>query len=78
MVLKTFVSVEMLKNTQIEAWNRVAGIIETFDKFVEDESARNGTTTTDLLRQLSVEISKLDLDEINNIYGEHFNKKKKW
>lgn len=78
MVLKTFVSVEMLKNTQIEAWNRVAGIIETFDKFVEDESARNGTTTTDLLRQLGVEISKLDLDEINNIYGEHFNKKKKW
>ena len=78
MVLKTFVSVNMLKDTQIDAWNRVAGLIETFDKFVEDESARNGTTTADLLRQLGVEISKLDLDEINNIYGEHFNKKKKW
>lgn len=78
MVLKTFVSVEMLKSTQISAWERVAGLIESFDRFVEDESSRNGTTTADVLKQLSYEVSKLDLEEINNIYGEHFNKKKKW
>lgn len=78
MVMKTFVSVEMLKSTQITAWERVADMIETFDRFVEDESARHGNTTADIVEKLSQEISKLDLDEINNIYGEHFNKQKKW
>lgn len=76
MVLKTFISVEMLKSTQIEAWNRVASLVEDFDRFVEEKSVRNGNTNEYILHQLSFEISKLDLDEISNIYGEYFNKKK--
>lgn len=76
MVMKTFVSTEMLKSTQIEAWERVANIIEHFDTLTEDETGRNGFTSADVLYELSNEVSKLDLDEINKIYGEYFIKRK--
>lgn len=77
MVMKTFVSTEMLKNTQIAAWERVASIIEHFDTLTEDEVGRNGFTSADVLYELSKEVSSLDLEEINNIYGDYFNKKEK-
>ena len=77
MLMKTFVSKEMLKNTQIEAFDYVAALIDRFDRFVEDETDRNGNTSYDILLELSKEMSKLNLEEVNEIYGKHFKIRKK-
>lgn len=76
MLMKTFVSKEMLKSTQIEAFGQVAALIDRFDRFVEDETDRNGNTTYDILLELSKEMSKLNLEEVNEIYGKHFKTKR--
>lgn len=77
MLMKTFVSKEMLKNTQIEAFDYVAALIDRFDRFVEDETDRNGNTSYDILLELSKEMSKLNLEKVNEIYGKHFKIRKK-
>lgn len=77
MLMKTFVSKEMLKNTQIEAFGYVAALIDRFDRFVEDETDRNGNTSYDILLELSKEMSKLNLEKVNEIYGKHFKIRKK-
>lgn len=76
MLMKTFVSKKMLKNTQIEAFDYVAALIDRFDRFVEDETDRNGNTSYDILLELSKEMSKLNLEEVNEIYGKHFKTKR--
>lgn len=76
MLMKTFVSKEMLKSTQIEAFGQVAALIDRFDRFVEDETDRKGNTTYDILLELSKEMSKLNLEEVNEIYGKHFKTKR--
>ncbi len=72
MVLKTFVSKEMLKNTQKVAFGRVASLVDKFDKFTEDESERNGNTSRTILSQMGKELDEIDLEEINDIYGQYF------
>lgn len=72
MLMKTFVSVEMLKSSQIKAWKRVSNLIEQFDKFIEDYSDRYGYSRWQIQEQFRNEISMLELEEINEIYGEHF------
>lgn len=76
MLMKTFVSVEMLKSSQIKAWKRVSNLLEQFDEFVEEGSVRYGYSRREIQEQFSNEISMLELDEINEIYGEHFKNRK--
>lgn len=76
MLLKTFVSIEMLKSTQKTAFERVASLVERYDDFMENEAARNGYAADELLLALSRECSTLDLDEVNNIYGQFFKKER--
>ncbi len=73
MLMKTFVSKEMLKSTQIEAFGRVAALIDHFDKYTEEKSGRNGNTSLTILRELNKELEKINMSEINEIYGQYFN-----
>lgn len=77
MLMKTFVSTSMLKDTQIAAWGRVADYVVKFDKLVEENGARHGYTYQDIIDQLSYELMTIDFDEITKIYGDYFKKKEK-
>lgn len=77
MLMKTFVSTSMLKDTQIAAWGRVADYVVKFDKLVEENGARFGYTYNDIVDKLRREMRYIDFDEIRNIYGDYFKKKEK-
>ena len=77
MLMKTFVSTDMLKDTQIAAWVRVADYVAKFDRLVEENGARYGYTYADIINKLSAEMVDINFDEITKIYGDYFNKKEK-